>query len=148
MLEVKVPVGVRTGSRIRVAGEGERVVGGGPAGDLWLSVTVLLHDIFERNNDDLRVEVPVALWDALLGAEIEVPTLGGGKLALKVPAETQNGQIFRLRDHGMPALGGRRRGDLFSKLKVVLPTNLTPGEREQLEQMKAHRAKTSASTAA
>jgi len=128
-LEVKIPPGVDTGSRVRIAGEGMPGVGGGPRGDLYLVVTVQPHRYFERRGDDLYVEVAVPLADALLGGEVEVPT-PKGKLALKLPPETQNGQVFRLAGQGMPRLGDTRRGHLFATVKVVLPTHLTPQERE------------------
>lgn len=137
-LEVKIPAGVRTGSRIRVAGEGGPGTGSGPKGDLWLAVSVLPHALFERDGNDLKVEVPVTLLDAVLGGEIEVPTLTGGKLALKIPPETQNGRVFRLRGQGMPALEGGR-GDLLAKVRVVLPTNLSTEEKALFERLKALR---------
>ena len=144
-LEVKIPAGVRSGSRVRVAGEGGPGMGGGPEGDLWLTVTVLPHTLFERDGNDLKVEAPVPLIDAMLGGEIEVPTLKGGKLALRIPPETQNGRVFRLRNQGMPILEGGAgmgvgaRGDLLVKVKVVLPTNLSPEEKTLFERLKALR---------
>ena len=147
-LEVKIPAGVHTGSRIRIAGEGDSGVGGGPKGDLWLTVTVTPHGSFEREGDNVRVEVPVQLLDAILGGEIGVPTLKGGTLALKIPPGTQNGQVFRLRSQGMPALNGGVRGDLYAKVTVVLPTNLTPDEKKAFEQIKALRDKYQAAAAA
>jgi DnaJ-class molecular chaperone len=139
-LEVKVPAGVKTGSRIRVAGEGSPGMGGGPKGDLWLVITVLPHEIFQREGDDLKVEVGVPLEDALLGGEVQVPTLKGGHLALKLPAGTQNAQSFRLRGQGMPNLEGGK-GDLYAKVKVVLPTSLTPEEKDFFERMRARRVR-------
>ncbi len=138
-LEVKIPPGVRDGSRIRIAGEGE-VGYGNTKGDLYLLVKVLPHERFERKGDDLYVEVPVPLVVAVLGGEVEVPTLGG-KLALKIPPETQNGRVFRLAGQGMPHLGDSARGDLFAKVKVVLPTNLTETERRLFEQLRTLRPK-------
>ena len=134
-LEVKIPAGVRTGSRVHIAGAGGAGFGSGPAGDLWLVVTVLPHARFERKGDDMYVEVAVPLVDAVLGTEVEVPTLSG-KLALKVPPETQNGQLFRLPGQGMPKLGGSSTGDLYARVKVVLPTPLTERERELFREMK------------
>lgn len=136
-LEVKIPPGVRDGSRIRVAGEGG-VGYGGAKGDLYLVVKVLPHERFERKEDDLHGEVLVPLVVAVLGGEVEVPTLKG-KLALKVPPETQNGKVFRLARQGMPHLGDSSRGDLFAKVKVVLPTNLNDAERKLFEQLRALR---------
>jgi len=110
-LEVKIPPGVDTGSRIRIAGEGEPGVGGGPRGDLYLKVEVIPHPVFQREGDDLKITVDVPLLTAILGGEVEVSTLKG-KVALRVPPETQNGRVFRLTSLGMPHLGGaakRRR---------------------------------------
>jgi molecular chaperone DnaJ len=108
---------------------------GGPKGDLYLVVSVKPHERFERKDDDLYVEVPVDLTTAVLGGEVEVPTLKG-KLMLKIPPETQNGQVFRLANQGMPHLGNSAKGDLFARVKVVLPTKLTPQERELFEQLR------------
>jgi len=137
-LEVKVPPGVRTGSRIRIAGEGQPGSDGGPKGDLYLLIKVLPHKQFERAEDDLSVEVPVSLVTAVLGGEVEVPTLNG-KVALRIPPETQNGRLFRLAGQGMPHLGSASRGDLFARIKVVLPTNLSDEERRLFEQLRALR---------
>jgi molecular chaperone DnaJ len=126
-LEVKIPAGVRTDSRIRVAGKGQASSGG--AGDLYLVVTVRPHSTFERKGDDLYVEVPIPLTVAALGGEVQVPT-PKGKLTLMVPAETQNGKVFRLARQGMPHLGGSGRGDMFARVNVVLPTHLTEAEKE------------------
>ena len=137
-LEVKIPPGVTTGSRVRVAGQG-RSGSGGVKGDLYLVVTVLPHRMFERKTDDLYVDVPVPLVSAMLGGEAEVPTLKG-KLALRIPPETDNGKVFRLAGQGMPRrLGGSSYGDLFAKMSVVLPRNLTQKERALFEQLRANR---------
>ena len=135
-LEVKVPPGVRTGSRVRVAGEGRPGMGGGPSGDLYLLITVLPHARFERNADDLTVEVAVPYLDAVLGGEVEAPTLSG-RVMLTIPPLTQNGSRFRLTGKGMPVLGQRdRRGDLFARVSVVLPEQLTDRERALLEELR------------
>lgn len=138
-LEVKVPSGVRDGSRVRITGEGEPGPGGGPKGDLYLVISVRPHPQFERKGDDLYEDVPVPLVEALLGGEVEVPTLRG-KLALKIPPETQNGRVFRLAGQGMPKLGKADHGDLFARVKVVLPTNLSDKEKEIFRQWKALRS--------
>ncbi len=138
-LEVKVPPGVRDGSRIRIVGEGGAGYGGAK-GDLYLLVKILPHESFERKEDDLHIEVPVPFVVALLGGEVEVSTLKG-KLALKIPPETQNGKAFRLAGQGMPHLGGSSRGDLFAKVKVVLPTKLSDAERKLIEQFRTLRPK-------
>ena len=136
-LEVKIPPGVRTGSRVRVAGEGGIGIGGGPRGDLWLVVAVLPHSGFERKGNDLYTDVQVPLVDAILGGEVEAPTLRGRKLALKLPPETQNGKLFRLAGQGMPKLSGSGKGALYARVKVVLPTGLTEREKEMFREMKA-----------
>ena len=134
-LEVKVPAGVRDGSRIRVAGEGGPGIAGGPRGDLYLVVSVRPDPNFERKDDDLQVEIPVPLETLILGGEAHVPTPKGTRLALKIPAETQNGKLFRLTGQGMPHLQGGGRGDLYAKVKVVLPTNISPREKELFEEL-------------
>lgn len=133
-LEVKIPAGVKDGSRVRVAGEGGPGVGGGARGDLYLVVTVRPHQVFERKGDDLHSEIPVPLTQAVLGGEVQVPTLKG-RVALKIPPETQNGRIIRLAGLGMPHLSGGGRGDLLAKVRVVLPTRLTEREKELFQQL-------------
>ena len=132
-IEVKIPAGVNTGSRVRIAGKGQPGYGG-PSGDLYLNITVLPHTLLERQGDDLYVNVPVPLTVAVLGGEVQVPTLKG-KLALKIPAETQNGRVFRLAGQGMPHLGRSTKGDLLAKVNVVLPTKLTEKEKELFRQL-------------
>ena len=135
-LEVKVPPGVKTGSRVRVAGEGRSGMGGGPAGDLFLLVTVLPHVGFERRGDDLETAVPVPLVDAVLGGEVEVQTLAG-KVMLRIPELTQNGRRIRLAGKGMPVLGRTdKRGDLYARVDVRLPERLTDRERELFEALR------------
>ena len=132
-LEVKIPPGVKEGSRVRIAGKGGQGYGG-VRGDLYLVISVKPHRLFERRGDDLYVEVKVPLVVAMLGGEVQVPTLKG-KLALKIPPETQNGRAFRLAGQGMPHLGNSVRGDLLAKVNVVLPTNLTQQEKELFKQL-------------
>jgi molecular chaperone DnaJ len=134
-LEVKIPAGVTTGSRVRISGKGQPGYGNGPNGDLYLNVTLAPHPIFKRQGDDLITEIPVPLTVAVLGGEVQVPTLKGGKLALKIPPETQNGRIFRLGGQGMPHLGKLTRGDLKAKVNTVIPTNLTEKEKELFRQL-------------
>ncbi|MCA9831028.1 MAG: DnaJ domain-containing protein [Dehalococcoidia bacterium] len=139
-LEVRIPPGVKTGSRVRVAGEGHPGSGGAPAGDLFLLITVLPHSRFERKGDDLVVDVVVPLLDAVLGGEVEVPTIDG-RVMLKLPELTQNGKQFRLGGKGMPVLSASgSRGDLYARVKVQLPEQLAPGEREHFEALRALRA--------
>ncbi|MFH1647040.1 MAG: DnaJ C-terminal domain-containing protein [Chloroflexota bacterium] len=134
-LEVKIPAGVHTGSRVRIAGKGQPSYGGGTAGDLFLKITVRSHPTFERHGDNLHVTVPVALATAVLGGEVQVPAPRGGKLALKIPAETQNGRVFRLAGQGMPGLGKSTRGDILARINVVLPTGLSEKEKELFKQL-------------
>ncbi len=133
-LEVKIPPGVKDGSRVRIAGKGGPGYAGGASGDLYLLVSVRLHRLFERRGDDLHVEVLVPLTVAVLGGEVMVPSLKG-KLALKIPPETQNGRTFRLTDQGMPHLGDSIHGDLLAKVSIVLPTKLSAEERKLFEQL-------------
>ncbi len=133
-LEVKIPPGVKDGSQVRVAGKGEPGYAGGSSGDLYLVTSVKPHRVFERKGDDLHLEVAVPLTVAILGGEVQVPTLKG-KLVLKIPPETQNGRLFRLAKEGMPHLGNSSRGDLLAKLKVVLPTGLSTEEKKLFEKL-------------
>lgn len=135
-LEVKIPAGAKTGTRVRMRGEGGTGMAGGQAGDLYLKVNVMPDPRFERKEDDLYVTVPVDLYTAVLGGEVRVPTLTG-EVSLKIPAGSQNGQSFRLRGKGMPKLGKpSERGDLYARLDVRLPTKLTPRQRELFEQLR------------
>jgi DnaJ-class molecular chaperone len=136
-LEVRIPPGVKTGARIRLAGEGEAGIGGGASGDLYLVVTVRPHGIYERKDDDLTTDIAVPLTTAVLGGEVQVPTLKG-KFVLRIPAETQNGQTFRMAGLGMPKSGGGF-GDLFVRSKVTLPTRLSPEERQLFEEFQRMR---------
>lgn len=138
-IEVKIPAGVQTGSRIRIKGEGNPSPSGGPKGDLYLVVTVQPHPTFDRKGNDLYVEVPVPLTKAMLGGEVSVPTLKGGQLSMKVPSETQNARTFRLAGQGLPALRGDDKGDLYAKVRVILPTNLSARERELFQDLRRQR---------
>jgi DnaJ-class molecular chaperone len=135
-LEVKIPAGVINGSRVRIAGKGEPAPAGGVPGDLYLVISVQHHAVFERKEDDLYVDVSIPLVTAMLGGEVQVPTLKGTKLALKVPPETQNERIFRLTGQGMPHLGDSARGDLMMTMKVVLPSGLSPEERSLFSKLR------------
>src|SRR5438132_37353 len=137
-LSVKIPAGVRDGQRIRLAGQGAPGGGGGPAGDLFLRVRVRPHPVFERNGEDLSLVLPVALDEALLGAEVTVPTVKG-RVSLRIPPETQNGRPIRLAGQGMPRSGGGH-GDLYVTVKVVLPTKLSDKERDLVRDLAASRA--------
>ncbi len=127
-LEVKIPASVRTGSKIRVAGQGEPGAGGQP-GDLYLITKVVPHRLFKRQGDDLQVEVPVTYAEAALGAEIEVPTMDG-RVAMKLPAGTSSGQRLRLAGRGMTRMHGGGRGDQYVQIKVAVPKQLSDEERE------------------
>jgi len=127
-LEVKIPPGVHTGSKVRVAG--------GPRGDLYLAVSVRPHPQFERRGDDLHMEVQVSLTQAVLGGEVEVPTLDG-RVMLKIPTLTQNGKVFRLASKGMPRLQSNGKGDLFARVSIKLPEKLSEKERKLFEELRA-----------
>ncbi|MCH7607295.1 MAG: J domain-containing protein [Chloroflexi bacterium] len=130
-LEVTIPAGVASGSRVHI---GAPAPGGAPL-DIYLSVTVAPHPRFERKGNDLLTQVSVPLADAVLGGEVEVSTITGAKVALKLPPETQNGRVFRLRGKGMPKGKSGGHGDLLATVKVVLPTNLNDEQRELFEQL-------------
>ena len=135
-LEVKLPAGVKDASRIRMSGEGGPGSGGGAKGDLYLVVGVQPHAVYQREEDDLRAELPVDLTTLVLGGDLPVPTLKGTTLSLRIPPETPNGKVFRLSGQGMPALNDSpRRGDLFIKVRAVLPTNLSPKEKQLYEEL-------------
>jgi DnaJ-class molecular chaperone len=137
-LNVKIPANVRDGQRIRLAGQGSPGFGtGAPAGDLYLRVRVRPHPFFRREGDDIHAELPVSLTEALLGAEVTVPTLKG-RVALRIPPETQNGRVVRLAGQGMPRAGGGH-GDMFVTVKVVLPQKLSEEEREAVRTIAARR---------
>lgn len=135
-LEVKIPAGAKSGTRVRVRGEGSSGAAGGQAGDLYLRVKVVNDPRFERKGDDLHTIVQTDLYTAVLGGEVRVPTLAGD-VKLKIPAGSQNGQIFRLRGKGMPRLRHTsEHGDLYARLDVRLPGKLTPEQRRLFEQLR------------
>jgi molecular chaperone DnaJ len=133
-IEVKIPAGVETGSRLRLQAEGESGTFGGPSGDLYVVIHVAEHEEFERQGNNLYASVPITFAQAALGAEVDVKTLHGNE-SLKVPAGTQTGTVFRVRGQGMPVLGGRGKGDLFVSVSVITPTSLTREQRKLLEQL-------------
>jgi molecular chaperone DnaJ len=133
-MEVKIPAGVETGSRLRLVGEGEGGTQGGPAGDLYVVIHVKEHERFERQGSNLYTSVPVTFAQAALGSEITVETLAGQQ-SLKIPAGTQTGTVFRLKGHGMPVLGGRGHGDLYVSVTLRTPTTLTREQRRLLEEL-------------
>ena len=133
-LSVNIPPGVETGTRIRLSGEGEAGLRGGPTGDLYIFIEVREHAIFQRDGAALYCRVPVSMAKAALGGEVEVPTIEGGRTRVKVPAGSQTGKQMRLRGKGMPALRGGGPGDMLIELAVETPVNLTGRQRELLEE--------------
>ncbi len=132
-LSVKIPAGVDTGDRIRLAGEGEAGENGGPAGDLYVQIKVRPHAIFSREESDLFCEVPISFTSAVLGGELDVPTLEG-RVKLKIPPETQTGKMFRLRGKGVKSVHGGGIGDLMCRVEVETPVNLNRKQKELLEE--------------
>jgi curved DNA-binding protein len=138
-IEARIPPGVHTGSRVRLAGQGEPGRHGGLAGDLYLITRVVPHASFEREGDDLYTEVPVDIYTAALGGEVRVPTLDGAVM-LKIPPQTQSGRSFRLRNKGMPRLGEpNARGDLYARIRLMLPEPLSERELRALRELAAAR---------
>ncbi|MBN8185178.1 MAG: molecular chaperone DnaJ [Salipiger thiooxidans] len=133
-LSVNIPAGVETGTRIRLAGEGEAGMRGGPPGDLYIFIEVKPHEIFEREGVELHCRVPVSMTTAALGGDIEVPTIDGGRSRVKIPSGSQSGRQMRLRGKGMPALRGGPAGDMFIELAVETPVNLTSRQKELLRE--------------
>jgi DnaJ-class molecular chaperone len=136
-VEVTIPAGVRDGSRVRAAGEGGAGSGGGSRGDLYLRVHVAPHATFERREDDVHIELPIAVWEAALGADVEVPTLRG-KVSMKIPPETSSGRTFRLPGYGIPHLKGGK-GDQYVRIRVVTPSGLSTRERALFEELRTLR---------
>ena len=132
-VDVRIPAGVKDGSRVRAAGEGASGSAGGGSGDLYLRVHVRPHPVFERQGSDLHAKVGVPITTAVLGGEAQVPTVAGS-VRLRIPEGTQNGQVFRLKGHGMPQVGrGEERGDLYATVDVQLPRTLTREQRQHYE---------------
>jgi molecular chaperone DnaJ len=132
ILSVNIPPGVEDGTRIRLGGEGEAGVRGGPAGDLYIFLAIGSHPFFQRDGADLHCRVPVSMVTAALGGEFEVPTIDGGKTRVKVPEGTQSGRRFRLQSKGMPVLRAKQMGDMYVQVMVETPQNLTKKQRELL----------------
>ncbi|WP_238327525.1 DnaJ C-terminal domain-containing protein [Paenibacillus gorillae] len=141
-INVRIPAGVDDGAQIRLSGEGEGGLRGGPAGDLYIVIRVKSHEFFERENDDIYCEVPLTFVQAALGDEIEIPTLTE-KVKLKIPAGTQTGTYFRLKGKGVPKLRGYGQGDQHVKVTVVTPTKLTDEQKDLLRQFSGGTASTS-----
>ena len=132
MLSVNIPPGVEDGTRIRLAGEGEAGVRGGPAGDLYIFLSIDPHEFFQRDGADLHCRVPISMVCAAVGGEFEVPAIDGGKARVKVPAGTQTGRRFRLSGKGMPVLRAKQTGDMYVQVVVETPQNLSKRQRELL----------------
>jgi molecular chaperone DnaJ len=135
-LSVKIPSGVDEGDRIRLSGEGEAGVNGGPSGDLYVVIHLKAHSVFQRDHNDLHCEMPISFSTAALGGEIEIPTLDG-YAKIKIPAETQTGKIFRLRGKGIKGVRSSSHGDLLCHVVVETPVNLTARQRELLQELEA-----------
>ena len=133
-LSVNIPAGVETGTRIRLSGEGEAGMRGGPPGDLYIFIEVAEHELFQREGGNLFCRVPVSMTSASLGGDIEVPTIDGGRSRVKIPEGSQSGRQMRLRGKGMPALRGGGSGDMFIELAVETPVNLTARQKELLKE--------------
>ncbi len=133
-VDIKIPAGIEDGSRLRVSGEGEAGIRGGPPGDLYVIVRVKPHKKFKRQGNDLILEVPISISQAALGVEMEVPTLAG-TAELRIPEGTQHGATFRLKGHGMPQLRGSGKGDLRVKVQVKVPKRLNPRQKELLAEL-------------
>jgi len=131
-LSVNIPQGVEDGTRIRLAGEGEAGVQGGPAGDLYIFLSLAQHQFFQRDGADLHCRVPVSMVTAAMGGEFEVPTIDKGKTKVKVPSGTQSGRRVRISAKGMPVLRSRQMGDMYVQVVVETPQNLTKKQKELL----------------
>jgi len=130
-IDVRIPVGVRNGSRVRIANKGEPGRNGGPAGDLYLKTRIRRHQKFERKGQDLHAQVPISVTTAILGGEAQVPTIDGRSLRLKVSASTQPGQMLRLSGQGMPSLGKpNKRGNLYAIIEIKIPRQVSPQQQE------------------
>ncbi|MEM1198032.1 MAG: molecular chaperone DnaJ, partial [Pseudomonadota bacterium] len=136
-LSVNIPAGVEDGTRIRLSGEGEAGVRGGPSGDLYIFVSIRPHDFFQRDGADLFCRVPIAMTTAAMGGEIEVPTIDGKKVRVTIPDGTQTGKQFRLKTKGMPVLRSKQQGDLHIQVSVETPVNLSRRQKELLEEFAA-----------
>lgn len=135
-ISVNIPKGVDSDTRVRLTGEGDAGVNGGPHGDLYIFITLRKHDLFQREGADLFMEVPVTFADATLGTKIEVPTLDGGRLEVTVPEGTQPGEQIRLKNKGMPVVNSGHHGDLYVEVSVEVPTKLSKEQRKLLEEFR------------
>ncbi|PKM98815.1 MAG: molecular chaperone DnaJ [Elusimicrobia bacterium HGW-Elusimicrobia-3] len=136
-INVKIPSGVEEGAVLRVSGGGDAGLKGGDSGDLYIQVRLKHHSHFERHGRDLVYECQVQVWQAALGGETDVPVIEGGRVKIKIPPGTQHGKVFRVHEQGMPGAGGKARGDLLVKVRLEVPHDLTPRQRELFEELAA-----------
>ncbi len=147
-LSVNIPAGVEDGTRIRLAGEGEAGLRGGPTGDLYIFLSIKPHEFFQRDGSDIFCKVPIAMTTAALGGQIDVPTLEGAATRVKIPEGTETGKQFRLKGKGMPVLRSKLTGDMYIEVEVETPKSLTRRQRELLEEFeKASHTETSPESA-
>ena len=135
-ISTNIPKGIDDGTRIRLSGKGEAGIKGGGNGDLYIFVSIEPHNIFKRSEENLFYEFPISFADAALGTTVEVPTIDGGKAKVKVPAGTQNGKQFRLREKGMPMMRSKNYGDLYIRAFTEVPVSLSKEQKNLLEQFK------------
>jgi curved DNA-binding protein len=135
-IRVKVPAGIAHGKKLRLAGKGQPGPAGVPPGDLYIKIKILDHPVFQRERNDLYINRDIRFSEAVLGTKIEVPTIDGKRLSLKIPAGIQSGSKMRLRGHGMPSMDGGRRGDAYVKINVAVPKRLSKKQRAILEELK------------
>jgi molecular chaperone DnaJ len=136
-LSIQIPKGVDDGTQIRLSGKGDAGYKGGSNGDLYVSITVQKHPIFQRSEENLYFKLPISMIDATLGIEIEVPTIDGGKSKIKIPSGTQSGKQFRLKGKGMPILRNNQYGDLYLETNVIIPESISKDQKKLLEQFKS-----------
>lgn len=134
-VSVKVPAGIASGQKLRLPGKGQPGISGGPPGDLYIQIRILDHPIFKRQGDDLYLKKPIRFSEAVLGTEVEVPTIDGKTLKLKIPPGTQGNAKFRLPGYGLPHMKGSGRGDAFVEVKIEVPRKLTKRQQELIEQL-------------
>ncbi|MEM6492424.1 MAG: DnaJ C-terminal domain-containing protein, partial [Pseudomonadota bacterium] len=144
-LSVNIPAGVEDGTRIRLSGEGEAGMRGGPAGDLYLFLSIAPHPVFKRDGADIYCRVPIPMTTASLGGHIEAPTIDGGRARVAIPEGVQTGHQFRLRGKGMTILRAEQRGDMYVELRVETPVNLTKRQKELLQEFEEERGEKSTS---
>lgn len=145
-IKVRIPAGVEEGNKIRISGEGEAGVRGAAPGDLYIFITIKQHDFFQRQGSKISCIVPISFTKAALGSKVNVPTISGGKVELKIPAGTQNNAKFRLRGEGMSMLNSSARGDMFVEVHIETPVKLTSKQKELLQELDAELEKSPAAT--